>query len=51
MEAVLDMAVTTVGSLAKSFVAMAPIEDDDTGLNKDMSQRFSSSDMEAIESK
>ena len=29
MEAVLDMAVTTVGSLAESFAAMAPIEDDD----------------------
>jgi hypothetical protein len=37
VEAVLDMAVTTVGSLAESFSAMAPIEDDDTDLvvNKD----------------
>jgi cleavage and polyadenylation specificity factor subunit 3 len=39
VEAVLDMAVTTVGSLAESFAAMAPIEDDDTELlvNKEKS--------------
>ena len=43
------MAVTTVGSLAESFAAMAPIEDDDTELNKDKSQYLSSiSDMEGI---
>lgn len=52
VEAVLDMAVTTVGSLAESFAAMAPIEDDDTELNKDKSQYLSSiSDMEGIEAK
>ena len=46
------MAVTTVGSLAESFAAMAPIEDDDTELNKDKSQYLSSiSDMEGIEAK
>jgi len=39
VEAVLDMAVTTVGSLAESFAAMGPIEDDDMDLlvNKDKS--------------
>ena len=39
MEAVLDMAVTTVGSLAESFAAMAPTEDDDMDIliNKDKS--------------
>jgi len=51
VEAVLDMAVTTVGSLAESFVAMAPIEDEDTGLSKDKSQHLSDSVMEGIEAK
>ena len=39
VEAVLDMAVTTVGSLAESFAAMAPVEDDNMDLlvNKDKS--------------
>lgn len=49
MDAVLDMALTTVGSLAESFAAMAPIEDDDTGLSKDKPQCLSSSSMEGIE--
>lgn len=51
VEAVLDMAVTTIGSLAESFAAMVPIEDDDTDLNKDKSQHGSSADMEDIGAK
>jgi hypothetical protein len=48
VEAVLDMAVTTVGSLTESFAAMAPIEDDDTGLSKEKAQHLSGNDMEGI---
>lgn len=51
MEAVLDMALTTVSSLAESFAAMGPIEDEDTGPNKDKPQYLSSNDMEGIEAK
>lgn len=43
------MAVTTVGSLTESFAAMAPIEDDDTGLSKDKPQHLFDGDMEGIE--
>jgi len=41
--------VTTIGSLAESFAAMVPVEDDDTDLNKDKSYHASSGDMEGIE--
>jgi len=51
VEAVLDMALTTVSSLTESFAAMGPIEDEDTGLNKDKPQYLSSNDMEGIEAK
>jgi len=51
VEAVLDMALTTVSSLAESFAAMGPIEEEDTGLNKDKPQYLSSNDMEGIEAK